>query len=192
MPSPDLTALVNQALQQLADIMAAQESVAAARYGLSSASKGNLPKLVFSASTAGRGDNRAFDSTTGGYSLTLSWPLFDSGFTAGATREARANQVSAEEKLRQIGQQVVADVSEGYVDLLTARQQVDVAAVEVANAQEQVRISEGRYRGGIGLFTDVTAAQAALYGAQRDQIQALNDLQRARASLARAIGNKPS
>ena len=63
-----------------------------------------------------------------------------------------------------------------------------IANNEVDNAQEGVRIAEGRYRSGLGLFLDITNAQALLLGAQTDQDQARQALDLARTRVRFATG----
>lgn len=184
----DLQRLVETALNNRPDIKAAQEQVSAARYAISSAQKGNLPRITASAGANTRGPNDVFGNQTGTFSINVTWDFFDGGFTAGAVKVAKGDEMAARATLIQTTQQVLADVSQAYVDLQSAVQRIDLANVEVANATEFVRIAEGRYTGGIGLFQDVTTAQAALVTAQRDVSQAQQDIQRVRARLKAAIG----
>jgi outer membrane protein TolC len=72
--------------------------------------------------------------------------------------------------------------------LQAALQRLSLADVEVANAQELLRISEGRYEGGLGLFLDITNAENSFVSAKRNLSQADADVQRARARLAASIG----
>lgn len=184
----DLEHLVEVALTNRPDVKAAQEQVNAAKFAVSSARKGDLPRITASAGAASRGVTDPLETESGTLGINVTWNFSDGGFTAGAVKQAKGNEQAARQTLIQVGQQVVADVSQAYVDLQSALQRIDLADVEVANAAEFVRIAEGRYNGGIGQFNDITTAQAALVSAQRDQSQAQADVQRTRASLRTAIG----
>jgi len=184
----DLQQLVIEALNSRPDIKAAKADVASAKYGVSYAQKGNLPRFSLSAGAGARGTNDPLQTEDGVLSLNVSWDFMDSGFTAGQVKAARGSEVVAEQTLIQVSQQAVADVGQAYLDVQSAVQRVDLANVEVANALEYVRIAEGRYTGGIGLFSDVTTAQTSLVSAQHDQTQAVADVERARARLRTAIG----
>ena len=104
------------------------------------------------------------------------------------TKQAEASVDSAKANLETASLNVVAQVNQAYTDLKTAQLRSVTAATQVANAAELVRISEGRYNGGIGTFLEVQDAQSSLYTAQRNLLAAKTDLQRANARLQRAIG----
>ena len=72
--------------------------------------------------------------------------------------------------------------------LKSVNQRVLLADNEVYNAREDVRIAEGRYAAGIGLFQDITTAQELLVTSQTDQESARNALDIARTQLRRATG----
>ncbi len=185
----DLQRLVETALKDRPDLKSAEDQVAAARYSVSFAEKGNLPKITVGAGVGSRGQTDPLATETGTFSINLTWNFADSGFTAGAVKTAKGSELAAHQTLIQVGQQVVSDVSQAFVDLQSANQRVDLANVEVANALEFLRISEGRYNGGIGVFQDILTAQSALVTAQRDQSQAKADVERARARMRAAIGS---
>lgn len=64
------------------------------------------------------------------------------------------------------------------------------AEAQVTNAQEALRLAEGRYRAGIGVFLDVLDAQTDLDGANTNRVNARTSLDRARAALAHAVAGE--
>jgi outer membrane protein TolC len=70
----------------------------------------------------------------------------------------------------------------------TAEQQVSASAVDVANAQESLRVALGSYKAGVVPYINVTDAQTALVTAETSQVNARYALSMARAALARALG----
>lgn len=184
----EINNLVESALRQRPEVLEAQERVTAARFAVSVAQKTNVPRIDLSAGLAARGGDDPFQSQTGTLGVNVSWTFGDGGLTAGRTQEARANEEAARAFLVQVSQQVVSDVTTAYVDLRNAEQRIETAQVQLANARELLRISEGRYSGGIGTFLEVTDAQASLTAAERNVATAEADVQRARATLNRAIG----
>jgi len=58
----------------------------------------------------------------------------------------------------------------------------------VANAREGVRLSEGRYKVGLGIFLEVLDAQAALVNAQTNKVNAEQAVDLSRAALLRSLG----
>ena len=109
----------------------------------------------------------------------------------GKVREAVANRSSAAQMLRQASQNVISDVSNAVVGVQAARQQIPVAASEVADAKEGIRLSEGRYKAGVTTFQEVITAQAALVTAETDQVNSIAALAIALSTLDHAIGKWP-
>jgi outer membrane protein len=184
----DLRGLVKTALSARPDVSAARGQAAAAAFGVSFASKGNVPTVTLTTGVSGQDPTAPLSNQTGVAAVTVQWFFADGGSTAGQIKQARGSQSVADANLIQVTQQAVAAVGSAYVDLNSARQRTTLATVEVANAKELLRISEGRYDGGEGLFLDITTAQNSLVAAQRNLAQAQADEQRARARLRNAVG----
>jgi outer membrane protein TolC len=184
----DLQRLVETALNHRPDVKAAQEQVNAAKYAISVARKGNLPRFTASAGLGSRGENDPLSTQTGTFSVNVTWNFADSGFTAGAVKVAKGGELVAQQNLIAVSQQAVSDVSQSFVDLQSALQRVELAQVAIANASELVRIAEGRFTGGIGTFLEVTSAQGSLVSAQRSRSQAQQDVERIRVQLRYAVG----
>ncbi|HWD39013.1 MAG TPA: TolC family protein, partial [Fimbriimonas sp.] len=151
----DLSKLVLQALSTRPDIKAAREQVTAAHFAISAAKTENLPNVSASAGISGAGPNDPFSSRSGAFGVNVTVTFGDGGFTAGRVKEAQGNEEAARQSLIDTTNQAVTDVSQAYVQLQSALKRVTVAQDAVVNAQELVRISEGRYTGGLGQFLDV-------------------------------------
>ena len=185
----DPTDLFTTALTARPEIRQARRTLEAAGYGVSAARKNQRPEITANASLGTSGSSDPFRSQSSSVGLGINWPLFDSGFTAGAIQEAKGAQRSALANYRQTQQTVVADVGQAYLDLASALQRVTIGEVGVANAREGVRLAVGRYRGGVGgTFLDITNAQAQLFTAEQALETARGDALRARAALDRAVG----
>jgi outer membrane protein TolC len=185
----DPTELFTTALATRPELRLARRTVEAAGFGLSAARKTNSPSFNANASIATNGTSDPFQTQSTSIGLSLNWPFFDSGLTAGAVQSARGSQRSALASLRQAQQTAIADVGQSYLNLATAIQRVTVAEVGVANATEAVRLAVGRYQGGVGgTFLEITNAQAQLFSAQQTLEIARGDVVRAQAALDRAVG----
>jgi outer membrane protein TolC len=79
-------------------------------------------------------------------------------------------------------------VAQAYLNLQTARQRLTTAEAEVANAEEALRLIEGRYRAGVGLMVEVLDAQNSLLTARTNHVNARSALDQANAAMARAVG----
>ena len=187
----DTNSLVDLSLKQRPAVLSAIESLRAAGYGVSVARKSSVPSVNLGAGFQTAGTSNPFDAQTGFVSLTLSWTLIDGGLELGKVREAVANRSSAAQMLRQASQNVISDVSNAVVGVQAARQQIPVAASEVADAKEGIRLSEGRYKAGVTTFQEVITAQAALVTAETDQVNSIAALAIALSTLDHAIGKWP-
>lgn len=189
MPADDPEGLVARALRQRPEILQAESVREAAGHGMNAARTGNAPSLGASAGWNGRGSDPSFDSRSLSLGLSITWSAFDSGLTAGRVREAAANMQAAEAQSESIRLAVIADVSQAYLNLKTAEQRVVTTEAQVANAQEAVRLTEGRYRSGLGTFIDVLDAQTALLVADTNRVNAMSAVNLARSALVHAVGD---
>jgi outer membrane protein len=179
---------VNDGLRRRPEVLAAESDILAARFGVSAASKGNLPSLTLSFGPSASGAVNPFANDRASVGLFLNWDLYDGGLAHTQTDAAKAAELSARAALTSTTQQVVTDVSTAYIQLQVAQQQVAVAASAVANAQEGLRLAQGRYKAGVTTFVEVTQAQATLVTAESSQAQAKASLETAKAQMARATG----
>jgi outer membrane protein TolC len=144
--------------------------------------------------TVGAQYSKVFDPSPGQFgqslfgTLTLSFPLWDSGITRGRVGAAKAVREQAEVRLEQTKLAVSLQVRSAYTRLMTARQAYDVAVSGVELAREALRLAQLRYDEGAGILLDVTTAQAELTRAQAAAVNARYAYLAAVAELQRAIG----
>ncbi|HEY3415665.1 MAG TPA: TolC family protein [Armatimonadota bacterium] len=183
-------ALVKTALQQRPEVLQAQATIQASQQGVGAARTSNAPALVGIAGVGQHGTNFPPDQPASGIGVAVQWNPFDSGLSAGRVQEAKANLLAAQQQLIAANLAIVSDVSQSYINLKTAEQRVVTADAEVANAQEALRLAQGRYQAGLGVFLDVLDAQTALLTAQTNRINTQASVNQARASLAHAINSR--
>ena len=183
----DVNVLVATALQQRPDLLQAQANVLSNQYGVSAAKTSNSPALVGSAGWGDRGDNFMPANFSLNYGVAIQWNAFDAGLTTGKVKTAQANLQSSQSQLDATRLSVMTDVAQAYLNLKTAEQRVVTSDAEIANAQEGVNLTQGRYNAGLGTFLDVLDAQTALVNAQTNRVNALSAVNQARAALAHAI-----
>ncbi len=187
-PVDSFDSFVDQSVDRRPEVLRAKASIDAAKYGARAAKTTTAPTLAgnlnFSTSDPG------FPGGGGGVgaSLILSVPLYDGRLTAGAVKEAQALLKSAQSDLATAKLQVRTEVSQAYLAVRGAEQQDAAAKLNVLNARESLRISEGRYKAGLGLFLDIINAQAALLTTETNAATAAAEVSRQRATLERAAG----
>jgi outer membrane protein len=183
-----VTELVETAGRQRPEVLQAQANLKAAQHGVSAAKTTNAPSLSADLGVSGRGNTLPPRNDSFTVGASIQWNPFDGGFTAGRVREAQAGVQTAQAQLTNTQLTVTAEVSRAYLDLRTAEQRVSTTEAEAANAEEALRLVQGRYRAGLGTFIDVIDAQAALLTARTNRVNAQTAVDQARAALSRAIG----
>ena len=191
-PAPsgsDVQEYFQQALKGRADLAQQQALVESARQTLSAAVTTNSPTVGTALSYINR-SNPSFSSVN--LSMTVAFTPLDGGVREGSSRESEALLKQSELQLKAVENQVMGEVAQAYLNLKNAEQQVASTTAGEANAREFLRMAEGRYRAGLGLFLDVIDAQTSLLTAQVNRINAATLVDVSRATLARAIGHDPT
>ena len=185
----DARGLILFGIRQRPEVRTAAFNLEASRHGLSAAKAVSLPALVGTIGT-GLGAVNFGESFGSSYALTLgfSFPAFDGGRRRGAVDAANGRIATAQADLKTAILQVQGDVVSAFLSLQAAEQRVVAAESEVINAQEGLRIAEGRYANGLGLFLDIVTAQTLLNTALQDQTNARNAVNLARVRLRYATG----
>jgi outer membrane protein len=180
--------LLRTALKRRPEIKAAEQAVLASRFGLSASKAVDLPSLYAGVAAGTRGEDFPLDDSTLSLQLGIQIPLYDGGLRSGSIQFSKGQVTVAESQLQSAILTVRQDVAGAFLALKSAEQRVTIANNEADNAGEGVRIAEGRYRSGLGLFLDITTAQGLLLGALTDQDQAEQALMLARTRVRYATG----
>ena len=184
----DAKALTQTAVKLRPEVRSAAQSLAAARYGLDAAKVVDLPAIYAEIGAGLNGPEFPLKDNVYNIGIGFQVPIGDGGYRSGAVKAAKGQITTAEANLKTAVLQVRSDVAGAFMALRSSEQRVTIADNEVFNAEETVRVAEGRYSAGVGLFQDVTTAQALLLDAQTDQANARASLDSARTQLRRATG----
>lgn len=188
----DLNALVEIALKQRPEMAQAQANLQANECGVNIAKTANAPSLVGTVGWGLRGSGFPPQDNTLTIGLAIQWSALDGGLTKGKIKEAQANLEAARAQLDGMALTIATDVAQAYLNVKTAEQRLITTEATVANAQEALRLAQGRYDAGLGTFLDVLDAQAALVTAQTNRVNAQSAMNQARAALAHALNNDPA
>lgn len=123
------------------------------------------------------------------FSFNLNYTLANLGTTAVANILAtRANTQQTLLQANQVLQQVSQQVRSAYLNALTAREQIDVAATGVASSAEALRLANLRVQMGIGTNLELIQAQRDYIQALINQAQAIITSNQAQAQLLHDTG----
>ena len=125
-------------------------------------------------------------SYSDGFSARLD--LFDGGRRFFDLRAARALHYAADASDVLQAFQVALDVKQQYYDVLAAREAEEAATAQLAEAQQQLRVSTARVAAGAASRSDSLRSVVAVGNAQLAILDAQNRVQLANASLTRLVG----
>ena len=120
--------------------------------------------------------------------LSLSWNIFQGGFTKSQVSEAQANVMAAVAQLDLQRLQIRSDVDGARLAVRAAKESLSATQEALVNARERLRLAEERYAVGVGSAIELGDAQLALTQAAGQAVQADDRLSTARAQLLRALG----
>jgi len=120
--------------------------------------------------------------------VQMTVPLF-SGFESRARLdEFRAALSQAKANARNQELQVLSTLESGYLNLILAGKQIEVAREALRTARENLDLAQGRYQAGVGTMLEVTDARVSWTQSENDYIQAFYDYRIARYGLERTLG----
>jgi len=169
-----------------ADYLQARAEIDAAHYRLEGSKASRLPVVNLQV-RASRDDSRAPDTSAtppvlesqrtsiAGATLNGSQTLFNRQDDI-AVDEARTLEDSARAQLRQVEQDLVVRVSQGYFNALTAAETVRAAQANEKGIAEQLESVRHNFAAGNATITDIRDAEAREGLAQSQQIAAESDL----------------
>jgi outer membrane protein TolC len=188
-PAQNVDAAVEKAIQQRADLKAAQFQVEAAAKALSAARAERLPSAAISGNYQVIGMNPS--QSHGAFNVvgTVSIPLWQGGRAAGDITQAEAVLAQRKAELDDARGQVEAEVRQAFLDLDAAAGQNAVARQNFQVARETLDMTRARMAAGVINTVEVVQAQQTVAGAQLDLIDSVFAHNLAKLSLARALGH---
>jgi outer membrane protein TolC len=186
-PPISLDDAIKQALDQRADLKAAQTQVTAAERALAAARAERLPSGSLSADYGDIGSPSQLRAT---YTVaaTLSIPIWNGGRTAGDIEQAQAALAQRRAELEDARSQVESDVRNAYLDVQAAANQVEVAQQNLDVTHETLGQTRVKFESGVSTNVDVVQSQESVSSAQLDYIDSIFAHNLAKLSLARAMG----
>jgi outer membrane protein len=179
---------VEEAIRRRRDLRTADLRLEAAEKQISAIRDERLPSLSVGGAYAADGTRYENLLRTYNWALQVSMPIFD-----GLGRESRLEEQHAavreiEVRRRDLRQKIAIQVRQAYLDLASARQQVDAARERLRLAQQEVDQARDRFRAGVAGNADVITASLDLDSARTAEITALQEYHSARVALANASG----
>lgn len=119
-----------------------------------------------------------------------SWTLFDGLGRENRIREAAANLDAQKATEEQVKNGIALEVRDAYLNLKSALETIGSAKKAVDSAQEGYKLSNLRYDSGVGTNLEILDAQVALTQAKTNYLQALFDVEIAKAKINKVVGKE--
>ncbi len=187
-PLPALEEAMKRAIEARPDLKATAIQRDQASEGVKMARADYLPQAGLMASYEWDTEKWARYGDNWQVGIQLKVPLFDGGARAGRLETAKAQSLQAEQALKDLREKVAVQAKEAWLRARAADERVSVTTGAVAQAQENQRIVELRYKEGLASITDLLDADMALTAAKLSRNQAIHDALVERANLAWATG----
>lgn len=192
--------LVEFALPQRPDVLAAYSELKASQAQIEAAEAKFLPNVYLGATATrqhtslGVGKVSTLDQQVGstGVFLGVTVPLYDAGMRAAQLEEARSISASAEAEFKKTKQEAVREIVVSTNTLRSALESFE-AATELANTTDLTYDAAlDAYRNGVGTITAVTEANSTLLDARESQADAHAASLVAAATFAFSLGSMTS
>jgi outer membrane protein TolC len=149
---------------------------------------GLYPNLSLDASYGWQKSNFIPDDKKWSVGFTVSIPIFEQFTARSKINQAMANLRGLKATEIQTLRNIELEVQQAWLALKEALERYDVTKKSLEQAEEDMRVSEGRYKEGIGNILEVIDAQTALTQAKINNVVAAYDIAIAKSKLDRATG----
>ena len=186
--------LINNAFEKRPEVLGINARVKAGEAGLTSARGGWWPQIYLIGNyNYMRPNPRIFptvDQFDKTWDVTLSvsfdiWNWWQTGFQA---NQAQAQLAQAQEGLSMLKDGIMLEVTQSYLNIQKAKERKVVSEQGVSQAEENYRMTDGKYKQGLIANSELLDAEVALLQAKLNLTQSLVDYELAIAQLSKAIG----
>jgi outer membrane protein TolC len=181
---------LKMALRTRPELRSAARDVAAAQDGTMLARRQSWPRLDL----AGRywyddeGLNFAADRDNWTVGATLTWTAFDGGLRRSGRRSAAAVLAEIEAMRQSTARTIELEVRRAYLNLDEARARCEVAAANVARAEESLDLVRSLFENGSATVTRYLQSEEARTAARYRDIRSRYDVKQAIADVGHALG----
>ncbi|MDD5593782.1 MAG: TolC family protein [Candidatus Margulisbacteria bacterium] len=152
-----------------------------------------LPTVMLSASTGNSiTEYPTFTSDVNSWRVAGagSWTLFDGLGRENRIREAAANLDAQRANEEQVKNGIALEVRDAYLSLKSTLDTIGSTKKAVDSAEESYNVSTTRYQSGVGTNLEVIDAQVALNQAKVNNLQALFNVEIAKAKINKVVGKE--
>lgn len=194
--SPDLEKLIEESMQNRPELKAMDFQLKAGESGITLAESNWYPQIYLTGNYYySRPNPRIFPSEdkfngTWDVGVGLSWDIWNWLSTSDQTDEAEAQYEQVKDSYKSLKDGVTLEVTQNYLNLLKAKEKVITANQSVAQAEENYRVTDDKFKQGLTLNSELLDAEVALVQAKTNYAQSIVDYELAKAQIERSTGGK--
>lgn len=122
--------------------------------------------------------------------ISLTYPLYNHGQTRVGIEQAGLSENAASMRLKRARQEVIAQVTTSYLDVLLAKEYLQVIDEALKTAKAHYHMIRDRFASGLVVKSDLLRAEVHVADLERQRFRALADIKVARSALRAAMGEK--
>jgi outer membrane protein len=186
--------LIKTAFEKRPEILGMNARIKASEAGLTSARGGWWPQVYLVGDYNYLRPNQRYFPVLDEFkdswdvSIAVSFDLWNWNQTGHQTTQAQAQLAQAQEGLSMTKDGITLEVTQSYLNIQKAKERKAVSEQGVAQAEENYRTMDGKYKQGLVANSELLDAEVALLQAKLNLTQSLVDYELAIAQLSKAIG----
>ncbi len=185
---PTVEDALKMAYNSRSDFRSALDSAKSAEQGLSAAKGERYPVVAVNGDYGDQGPTLSQSHGVFGFQAGINVPVYTGGRIKGDITQAEATLHQRKAEAENIRGQIDYDVRTAFLNLNSAREQVQVAHQNVSLANENVARSKDRFAAGVTDSVEVVQSEQSLASANDQYITSLYSHNLAKLALARALG----
>jgi outer membrane protein TolC len=190
----DLTKLIDQAVERRPEVKAASSRIKAGEAGVTLAKASWYPQISVGANYYYSRPNQRimptkdqFDGTWDA-AVSVSMNIWDWMTTKHQTDQAESQLAQAVDGLGMIKDGVTLEVTQNYLNVSQAKKKIDIASLSVQQAEENMKVTNGKFKNGLASSTEMVDAETALISAKTNYTTSVVDYELSKAKLDKSIG----
>ncbi|MBE0550803.1 MAG: TolC family protein [Ignavibacterium sp.] len=192
----NLEDLINEAKANRDELESLAFRLKAAEENITSARSGWFPSIYLTGNFYYSNPNARYQplvdrwNDTWDVGVTLNWDIWDWGFTSSKTIQAEELAVQTRTSLESLNDNIEVEVYQSYLNIVKAKEKVDVSKLSLEQASENYRITSEKYNEQLATSTDLIDAEVSELQAATNLTSSLIEYNLAKVKLEKSIGRK--
>ncbi len=192
----DIEDLVKEAKQNRDELQSLAYRLKAADENISAARSGRFPSIYLTCNYYYSNPNARYQPLTEQWNdtwdvgVTLSWDIWNWGFTSSKSIQAEEISVQTKASLERLNDNIEVEVYQNYLNLFKSKEKVDVSRLSLEQASENYRITSEKYEQQLATSTDLIDAEVSELQAATNLTSSLIEYNLAKVRLEKAVGRK--